>query len=118
MTADITDVLDQWIATRELSDQEIALLESEHEETMQNLPLVVSMNIADSIYCSEAELPEGTFLPVVIASVLDFVDPANHSGSPQAAPERTIRLLDGMVANELIDDFEANEILNRMGHGN
>lgn len=113
---DPTFALDEWIATRKLSRRKLAALEEAHQRTLEALSPVGNLDIAGGIYCTETSLPQGTFMPVVIAAVLDTVAPINEAGSPDSTPCRTVEMLEVMEQYGLIDKKQVAKLLESMGH--
>jgi hypothetical protein len=113
---DPTFVLDEWIATRQLSRRKLAALEEAHQRTLEALSPNCRLDIAGGIYCTETELPQGTYMPVVIAAVLDAVAPTNEAGSPDSTPCRTVETLELMEKHGLIRNKQVARCLASMGY--
>jgi hypothetical protein len=66
---DLVDVVETWVADRELPKATRGFLAEEHQRTLDESPY--SPPIAPANYCAELELPKGSTWPEVVASLLD-----------------------------------------------
>jgi hypothetical protein len=66
---DLVDVVETWVADRELPKAMRGFLAEEHQRTLDEPPY--SPPIAPANYCAEMELPQGSTWPEVVASLLD-----------------------------------------------
>jgi hypothetical protein len=66
---DLVDVVETWVAERQLPKAMRAFLAEEHQRSLDEPAW--SPPIAPANYCTELDLPEGSTWPEVVASILD-----------------------------------------------
>lgn len=66
---DLVDVVEAWVAERQLPKAMQAFLAEEHQRSLDEPAW--SPPIAPANYCTELDLPEGSTWPEVVASLLD-----------------------------------------------
>jgi hypothetical protein len=93
----IADVLDAWIADKRLARRKLAFLKSVY--TQQHHALLSAeetqfLDIADSLYCEELDLPPGSPVVAVVAALLDHLEPWEpiYEMGPDRQPYTTSRL--------------------------
>ena len=74
----IESVLDDYIADNKLSRRKRAYLQAVFDRTIDSIEEAVSLDIAGSIYCSELELPQGSYWCQCVAAALDFMTPSSE----------------------------------------
>ena len=74
----IESVINDYIADNKLSRRKHAYLRAIFERTIFSIDEAVSLDIAGSIYCSELELPQGSYWCQCVAAALDFMTPSSE----------------------------------------
>jgi hypothetical protein len=72
-------VIDDYLADNKLSRRKLAWLEQVYDRALASIEAACSIDIAGSIYCSELELPQGSYWCQCIAAALDFIKPERDS---------------------------------------
>ncbi len=98
----VTDLFEEWIANRQLSQSKLAFLENAYDQAIEDgIYNGCPLGICSSIYSSELDLPSGCATVQVIAALLDFLDPLPEH------PRRLVVVTEAMVDAEHIDREEA-----------
>lgn len=113
MTFDPALALGDWLATGKLSRRKLAALDESHIRGLDVIPQACSINIAASEFCEAAQVPRGSYWPVVVAAVLDGVAPLRQQGLPE--PARTIEVLDLLVDYGFMEAKDSEATLQAMG---
>ena len=98
----IESVIDDYLADDKLSRRKLAWLEQSYDRILSSVELAHSFDIAGGVYCSELELPRGSYWCQCIAAALDFIKPMPES--------RLHRLNDLLVLNGFLEHEDAEEM--------
>lgn len=113
MTFDPALALGDWLATGKLSRRKLAALEESHGRGLDEISWASSINIAPSEFCEAAQLPRGSYWPVVVAAVLDQEAPLKGQGIPAHA--RTLEVLDLLVDYGFMEKEASEATLQALG---
>ena len=79
MSLELTELIEDFIATRLLSKVELDFLESEHWETLEHIHEITSLTSAPSNICQGLKLKDGSSWQLCCAVVIDSVRPQKSS---------------------------------------
>ena len=79
MSLELTGLVEDFIATRLLSNIELDFLESELWETLDHIDEITSLTSAPNNISNELKLKEGSSWQLCCAAVLDFARPKKES---------------------------------------
>ena len=97
-------IIEDYLAENKLSRRKLAYLEQEFERLMDSITEVCFLNIAGGLYCSELEIPQGSYWCQCIAAALDFLKPDRD----EAGFDRLTRLNNELVLCGHIDPEDAD----------
>ena len=103
----IADVLDLWIADRSLSRRKLAFLKEVHQQAVNTLEFGLYIpETCDQTYCAELDLPQGSDVAQVVASLLDHLEPMGATRHP----ERLVNVTNLMVEAGVIKEAQAEAL--------
>ena len=73
-----SSIVDRWIFNGKVSRKNLAFLEQEFQQGLEVIPEVAGLSIAGGTYCTELDLPTGSYWIQAIASLLDFLSPVTE----------------------------------------
>ena len=109
----IADVLDVWIADKRLARRKLAFLRSVYQQQHYALSCAEEtqfLDIADSLYCEELDLPPGSPVVAVVAALLDHLEPLEpiYEMGPGRLPYTVSRLEEIQSFNWWPSDLEGH----------
>jgi hypothetical protein len=103
--SDLADVVDLWVADRQLSRRKLAFLENVYQQSVDSLDRLASFDIAPRFYCEELDVPNATYWVQVIASLLDFLKPTTGTA-------RYLQVTQLLLEHDHLTDEEAEAAFN------
>lgn len=88
----VDSLIDDFIADGKLSRRKLAYLDQWYDRCVEELPMAWSFDIAGSMYCTEMEIPQGSYWCQVAAAVLDFLSPRSREDGGSRLVEITKEL--------------------------
>ena len=81
----VSTIIDGWISNkRKPSEKKLDFLEQEFQQGLDAVAEAFSFDVAEGFTCEELDLPQGSYLIQVIASLLDLKAPVKD-GMPRLA---------------------------------